>query len=201
MGTAFPRLEAYLAGLPSGLDSYLQAEHKASVYHAFFDDTHSLAQHAARLPGPLQDIIARPPPINTWMPECRATALYMALADAHFPDDDAFIAYAYRRNKALISSVAYRVLFKVLRPQAVLAGAASRWERFHRGGVELTSEPRGQSDVALVVSYPAGLVTELLARAYTTAFRGAVEVAGGKHVRFELEEVTDTHARFRGSWT
>ena len=195
------RLEAYLRDLPGGLDAYPAVEQKAAVYHTFMDKHLRIADHADRLPPVVRALVERPAPLNTWIPEAHATAFYMALADVFFPEDTAFVAFAQRKNRELLESVVYRVLFKLLSPARVAVGGAARWHTFHRGGVDLAitiAPDRNEADVSM--SFPPMLVNPLMARCYATAFTAAIEAAGAVGPGFEMTESTSTTARFHGRW-
>jgi hypothetical protein len=199
--SSFPHLDAYVARLPNGFDSYPQAELKASVLHNFFgDDKKLLSHHASKLPAPVRALIEKLPAESAWVRECHATGLFMALIDAELHGEDAFIDFAYRKNKKLLDSIAYRILFRVLRPRTVVNGAVSRWDVFHRGGVTLELVDVADDAASIRLRYPAHLVPPVMARAYTTAFRAAIELAGAKGCSVDLVASDDASATFVARW-
>lgn len=191
-------LNAYIAGLPNGLDSYPDHLQKAAVFRQFIAEQ-PLQIHLDLLPAVLRGLIRSPPPVGTWMPEVHATAGYLALRGLLFESDALFVDYAYRMNRRLLEGPIYWVLFKLLSPEKVVRAAESRWGQMHRGiGLTMTfPEPRV---AAATMTFPAGLVPDVITRCYATAFRAAVEVAGGRNVAFELVKSQPTAAEYRGRW-
>lgn len=192
-------LDEYLAALPRGLDSFADHVQKAAVVRHFTGGLELLA-HADRLPAPLAAIVRDPPPVTAWVPEVHATALLTALRDLFFTDDESFFRYAYDTNRRLLESAFYRILFKLISPQRVLRGAESRWSQMHRG-MQLSVTRRGDREADVRLVYPPGLLPDVIATAYGTAFRAAVEVAGARGAEFAVVERSRTHTTFRGAWT
>ncbi|MCA9596380.1 MAG: hypothetical protein KC776_23860 [Myxococcales bacterium] len=191
------RLEAYLEALPNGLSSYPTYTQKAAVYRQLVGNLPRLPALDA-LPAELRALVNEPLPVSGWLTEARANALYLALADVRGVSDAQFVDEFYSVNRGVLSSPLYSVLFLVLSPQRLVRGAATRWGSFHRGiRLSIKAQPK-QTTVRM--EYPAELLPEILARAYVTAFQAAVELAGGKHVSFNVAEYTPAHTVFDGSW-
>ncbi len=201
MTRPLPRVDAYLAALPSGVDAYPGCEQKASIFHNTIDDAHSLVPHVDSLPPALRETARRPPPVNTWMREVHGIALSYAVADIYFGrDDDAYLDYIYRRNKDMLGGLLYRALFRIMRPQSMAPMLATRWRQFHRG-VDLVLVPSARNAFEARLTYPAHVVDALRVRSYAMAFRAALEVAGAVGVALEITDVGDTLAMMRGAWS
>jgi hypothetical protein len=194
---ALPRLEAYLESLPKGLDSYADHVLKASFYRQFLDD-HPLLKSAG-FPGELGRLVAQPLPVSSWMSEAHTTAFYMASIDLLGLDDDTFLQAIYRLNVRVLRGPMYRVMMMVISPSLIVRGAESRWNAFHRG-IRLSAEMRGEKGGTVRLVYPTNLYSPLMARAYTMAFRAAIEAAGGKSVEFAVTAYSPTVAEFEGRW-
>lgn len=192
-------MEHYLVSLPLALRSYPTHTQKASVLRQIVGEL-PIAGDAAGLPDELKALAQSPPPVTSWIPEVHATALYLALRDLYFDDDAGFVDYSYRRNRALLESPLYWILFKLVSARALLRQAPGRWAQLHKGvelGVKL--DPKEES-VEIRLNNPPYLVPDLLGRCYATAFTAAIELAGAKDAGFELVESSPSGSLFRGKW-
>jgi hypothetical protein len=194
-----PTVEAYLASLPSGVDSYPECQQKASVFHEFLRDI-ELAPLGPNVPPAIVALVESPPPSTAWLPEVHANAVFLAARARAFADDEAFVRHAYRVNVILLQSPVYAILFRFISPERVLRGATSRWAHFHRG-MELVIDriETGRATVRLV--FPPGLMPPLLGRCYATAFRAAIEAAGGLNTIVELVAFDAVSFECRARWS
>ena len=191
-------VSSYLEALPSDLESYPDHLHKAAIFREFLVglDTAELAE---AVPSELAPLVLTPPPVNAWLPEVHAHAVYIAACDVLFADEAAFVRAAYENNLRLLESPLYNILFKLVSPERVLGGAASRWSKFHRGQ-ELVLDEAGHGRAVVRLVAPMGLTTPLLARCYGTGFRAAIEAAGGAGVKVEVEATGRGGYRFEARW-
>ena len=193
-----PRMNAYLAQLPAGIDSYPDVLEKASVYREYLVGADCDALRLL-LPAALHPLVDAPPPRSAWVPEVHVGALFLALSDM-LGEEEAFLDLAYRANRRLLSGPMYRLLFSLLGPRTILKGAQSRWGHFHRGvtmHVELIDEARGAT---VRLTFPPKLLVPLLFRSYGEAFRAAAEVAGAKEASVRIEAHGDAYVRFAIDW-
>jgi len=202
MPPTLPRMEAYLASLPGSLASYPDCVQKASVYREFirFMPTGALA---GKVPKPVEALVTSPVAAAAWVPEVHVTALYLAISDLELPDEAAFVARAEVANKELLTGPLYRIMMMVASPAYLAKNAESRWNTFHRG-IKMTAEslPQGKSGTAVFrLDYPKALVPELIARANTTAFKAAIEAAGGRGVKVELTRFGPESSTLACSWS
>lgn len=194
-----PRMTAYLAQLPDGVDSYPDVLEKASVYREYLVGVDCEALRRV-LPAALHPLVDAPPPSSAWVPEVHVGALFLALADT-VGEEAAFLELAHRANRRLLGSPMYRLLFSLLGPRTILKGAQSRWAHFHRGvtmQVAFTDEACGAS---VRLTFPPKLLVPLLFRSYGEAFRAAAEVAGAKGVSVHVEAYGDDYVRFAVDWS
>lgn len=159
------RLEAYLASLPAGLDSYPTCAQKGSVVRAFLAG----APQLRNLPEPLRVLASEKPLATSWVPEVHTSALYLALADQHFPRESDFLAYCARRNADLLRSPMYRALLAIGSPAMMLQAIRMAWPLFHRG-TSLAVIEKGPGRARLQMAFPPGVIPELIARGIQTAF-------------------------------
>ncbi|MCU0701793.1 MAG: serine/threonine protein kinase [Myxococcaceae bacterium] len=197
-GRPLARMEAWLAKLPAGLDSYPEATQKGSVVLAFLEGIDPVALEG-RLPAPLAKLLKFRPAPSAWVSEVQATALYLGGAEACFTSDDAFVDFALQTNRKLLAGPLYGMLFRALGLRRVLQGATGRWEHLHRGSrLVMTELVDGRATMHLHT--PANMVPPLLARCSATALHAALEVSGAKSVEVNVVVESDTTLRFEGTW-
>lgn len=193
-----PSVESYLASLPRGLSSYPECTHKGEPLGVWLQ--RSPTRGLARLvPGPVAALLDRDRPTPAWVPDVHANVLYLAMRQAHFADDSAFLAHARACNQAVLETPMNRVLFWAAAPRAILRAAGLRWGSLHRGS---TIDVRvGQdSSATVVLSFPRGLFPELVLRGNATGFAVALENAGARDVEILLRAIEPTRAVFTGRW-
>lgn len=193
----FRRYEAYLAGLPGGLDGHPAAQAKGSLVRAVLEGL--APADAARLPAAVRPLADDPPMESEWVPEARFAALALAVADVRGLPDGDFLAWVRASNRALFRAPAYRLLMLVVSPAAMLRHAGKRWGNWHRGS---TLELLGFADdgARLRLAFPPGLYDGLLLRSYAEAFAAALEGAHAKDPVVLVEEERPGEARYLARW-
>lgn len=195
--SASPSLDAYIASLPHGLDSYAGCQQKAVVLRQFLPG-HLVREVADLVPKSLVSLVEDPPPVTEWVSEVKATAIYLALRDT-MSTEDAFVDFAHTMNRRLMSSPVYRILYALVSPERILRGCAARWGQMHRG-TELRPQRVADGEAILRLSFPQMLVPHVLARAYATAYRAALELSGAKDISVECRDASSTGYTFVASW-
>lgn len=190
---------AYLASLPAGLDSYPECRQKASVVLEFIAAS-PIAGVAERLPQPLADLITRPPLKSSWVPEVHAFAVYLAVADLHFPDESRYIAHWDKVNRALMQHPLYRALFLLASPKMVLHGADRRWQTLHQG-ITLTVDSPRAGEATITLRYPPALMPPLIAKGLATGFHVAIEGSSRNVGKVDLLSYGPTEARYAARWS
>ena len=195
----FRRLREYLASLPAGLDSYSGCTQKGAVVRTFLSGA-PLLRDTAALPAPVRDLVAQRPLATAWIPEVHATALYLALADTHYPREGDFLAYCARRNGELLRSPMYRALLAIGSPTMMFQAMKAGWPLFHRGTtLALVEKSPGKARIRL--AFPPLVVPELIARAYGSAFFVAAEATRLVHdCASELVDFQRDSATYEVSW-
>src|SRR3954468_10098960 len=125
------RMESYLEALSAGLDSHPDCHHKASITRQVLERFPT--DKLPTLPAPLQELVDAPPPSSLWIPEVHATALFLAICDAQFTNDDAYVRYSLDFNRELLRSPLYRVLMFVAVPALLIPQVGKQWGALHRG--------------------------------------------------------------------
>jgi uncharacterized protein (TIGR02265 family) len=187
----------YLAALPRGLGAYPACQQKAGILRTFMTAEMRQCIEAA-VPPELRELLVHPPPVTAWIPEVQATALYLAGRDA-MGSDEAYVDMAYGLNRDLLSGAMYRVLFAFVSPTRVLMGAASRWGQIHRG-TDLRAVTVTRAEAVLRLTGPPNLIPHVMALAYGTAFRAALELAGGKNVVVSCRRDGPEGCTYLASW-
>ena len=189
-----PRLEAYLKGLPRGLDSYPDSQSKASAIRQF---RRLAGAERPRMPDVLESLFHRPPPVSSWFSTVHLQAFKLALTE-HLSEAE-FIRTSYEINRELLSGPLYRVLMLVISPRILVNGAASRWAAVHRGNFTAHVEADERS-AKIELRYPAYLVTPLLAEGIAAGIQAAIDIAGAKDGKMEVVRADATRAWFRSEW-
>jgi Protein of unknown function (DUF2378) len=191
-------LEDYIAGLPAGLDSYLDCQQKASIYRSNLERNGSRIP-LKNLPPVIAQLVIEPLPISSWVATAHAHAYMIAAATYAFSSHEAFLADVVHGTKKLFTGPIYKLLMAVASPQTVVQGASRRWNALQRGtSLELEHIEPGHARV--VLRSPPGLVPSLMARYYAAAFTGVLEVSRAKQRNVQVLGQTPTEARFEARW-
>lgn len=199
MGTMrLETVESYLARLPGGIHAYPECSHKGDALSLWLrgSPTSGLME---LLPREAAAVLASANNLPAWVPEVHATVLYLAIREAHFADDAAFLDHARIRNRALLDTPTNRVLFWVVSPRDMLRAAGPRWNNLHRGST-VNVRIRGDSSAEVDLTFPAHLLPEVVLRGNAVGFAIALEKTGASEVVVEVREVEPTRARFRADW-
>lgn len=191
-------VESYLASLPRGLASYPECMHKGEPLAVWLRRTPT--REVSRIvPQQVAQLLDRDRPVPTWVPEVHANVLYLAMREAHFSEDGAFIAHARECNRAVLETPTNRVVFWAATPRAILRAAGLRWGSLHRGSAMEVRVARDNS-AEVVLSFPRGLYPELVLRGNATGFALALENAGARDAEVQLRAVEGSRAIFTGRW-
>jgi hypothetical protein len=193
---AYPRLAAYLAQLPDGLDSHPRCQAKASTLRSFLAHWR-LDAPPKGTPEPLAALIRDPPQVTEWMSEAQLMALLTLIADRQ-GDDAAFLQGMYEANRGFLTSPWYAALMRVSTPGLLIRGVALRWGAIHRGtSLSAEAAPGG---CRLHFTFPAGLYSDLMLRAYGTAFDAGIAMAGGRDIEVRVAETTPAGVTYELRW-
>jgi hypothetical protein len=193
-----PMVERYFASLPGGASAYPECAHKGETLAMWLSrsPTDGLAE---RLPAPIASLLDARRPFPAWVPEVHASALYLAIREAHFADDDAFVAHARACNRAVLDTPTNRVLFWVAAPRAILRAASVRWGALHRGS-SIEVRITGDTSADLLMTFPPHVFPEIVLRGVATGFTAALENAGARGLVMEVVAVETTRAWFSARW-
>ena len=192
----------YLDVLPGGLDAHPRAQAKGAVMRMAIDDEHLILPRET-LPDALAAYYTTPPTVNEWISEVHFNALMLAVFDAHFAGAGGTMAYErwiLERNRRLLRTPLFRILFAVVSPERLLVGVEKRWAAFRRGS-ELHVVGHTATSAELSFHHPKNLATDLSARGLRVALRAALELAGARDVEMAYALETPELTKFAGRWT
>lgn len=198
MKGSLPLLAGYLESLPRGLDSYPDYQQKASVYRQTFHRRTS-AMLAPLLPPPLARLLTEPLPISAWLPEVHANALFVALYETHYKDEEAFLRDGRETGRRLFTGPLYKILMALTSPALVVRRANTGWTAMHRG-IALDARLAGDKAATVHLTFPRGLTPRVAALSYASAFHAALEAAGAKRVECALARHTAEEALYDATW-
>jgi hypothetical protein len=125
--------------------------------------------------------------------------VHLAILEASFGEERAFLAHAEQCNRAVLQTPTNRVLFWVAAPKAILRAAGQRWSSLHRGSaIEVRVAKDTSAEVDLL--FPPRLFPEVVLRGTATGFLAALENAGARDVQLDLPRVDETRAVFGARW-
>jgi hypothetical protein len=197
----FPTATAYLDRLPHRADSYPETLVKGTVVRSALEDPKYRPRHDG-LPDVVQKLVLDPPLPGSWVPEVHFQALMASIYDTHFATAggiEALEAWTCERNRVIFRSTLYRVLFLVVSPERVFAGAGKRWSIFHRGS-EVDVLDVGQRRASVRLTYPAGIMLDVCVHSYGGAFRAALAAAHAKLGTITCEIESETSTRYEARW-
>ena len=198
MKGSLPLLTEYLEGLPRGLDSYPDCTQKASVYRQAFGRRYA-STLAPRLPTTLARLLTEPEPISAWIPEVHGNALFVALYETTYGDEEAFLRDGRETGRRLFNGPLYKMLMVVTSPALIVRRANVGWTALHRG-IALDPRLTGDRTAQIRVTFPRNLVPRVVALTYASAFHAGLEGAGGKRIECALRAHTAEHAQYDATW-
>lgn len=199
----FPTVASYLERLPRGVASYPECSVKASVFRDALESRALSAEDLSGLPHEVAELVERPPPVVTWIPDVQCLVILTAIRDRHFPSGqaglEAYSNWMYERNRRLLTRPLYRALFLLVSPERLLRGVDRRWGAFRRG-TSLSLVAQGTGWAELLARHPPHLFNESTHYGICGAFRAATEASGGRQVHTETREVKAHEARYVLTW-
>jgi hypothetical protein len=192
------KVEEYLASIPGGIDGYPECMHKGEPLGVWLDGSPT-AGLVEVVPTPVAELLRARDSLPVWVPEVHATVIYLAMREAHFASDAAFLEHAARVNRGVLETPLNRVLFWVASPRSILRGGSVRWGSLHRGSTIEVRTPN-ESSAELTLRYPPHLLPKLIVLGNGTGFKVALENAGAQEIEVSLRAYEPTHAVFYSTW-
>ncbi len=201
MSDGFPSLESYLARLPNGLESYPEMGAKASLVRQIIADS-PFPLASAGLPPALDALVRSPPLAHDWVHEVEFWALSLCIYDRAFAGHGGirlYDAWSYARNRQLLGGPLYRILFAVLSPERLFAGAAQRYATFHRGTV-MSDFQGSKGRAAFRLTTPPDVLPELAHVVLAAAFRAVLDVTGAQGCEVKAHAASPQVVEFMATW-
>lgn len=184
MGGSLPRLEAYLASLPDGLDSFPDCQAKAALFR---ENLKQLPVHElpSSVPARIRTRLLDGDAMTSWVPECEYNAAFLTLLDVHDVSDADAPRVWYRVTAALIASPIYKFALGLFSRERILRGVSAQWGIFHRGTEMEVGGTTERTEFSLVS--PAALMPPVVQRAYGDVMLAVMESCrDGRGVRVEV---------------
>ena len=195
----FPRVDRYLAHLPSGYASYPECYTRASVYRTFTESRSLRHFPWERTPPQIAALLRTPVAHEAWLSEVQVLCAVLAMADHHGLDDEQTLQWFRDANGTLLGSRLHRAALSLASPSLMIRVADNRWHTFHRGtGFGMTQD--GNS-AHVTLRYPPFLYTELVLRGMAEGFRIALSMSRAKNTQVEIVNTTPRSAEYRLTWT
>ncbi len=194
----YPRLAAYLDGLPQGLASYPQCTSKASLPLMLTKGMPAPTPRPQDVPEPLRRYLLSPPS-GMWVPEVESMAISLAIADQYRMTENQHLSWLKSQNRGFFSSLMYRAVMSFFSPAALIPKSPARWAAVHRGSA-LSATFVGPNDVDVFLDFPPRLFPRIALQQLTAVFEAALENSNARASEVMLVDVTDTRGTFHARW-
>ncbi|HWB76931.1 MAG TPA: hypothetical protein VG755_18315 [Nannocystaceae bacterium] len=192
----FPRLAAFVDGLPQGLDSYPEHGTKSALLRSLTTD--ELVGHASSLPAAIAELVRNPPPLSAWVRQTHAHAVVALARDVLFTSDRAFAQHCYDGQRALFSSRIYLLLMRCTSPGRLLTTAEKRWSQFNRGCTIRTDVFAGGAHIW--VDHPPGMFEATSRTALTQALRATLDLSSARSTELTLVDASSEQTELLARW-
>lgn len=192
----FPIASQYLAALPAGEASHPQCLVKGSILRSLLE-TSPVPFPVKELPAFLATLLESPPLPNEWVSEVKFNTLM--LAHEELMPANVFREWVYSRNRRLLSSSLYRILFLVVSPERLLNQMSSRWAAF-RKGTELIIVDRALKHFVVDLRYPSFLYEQRVLANMTVAVTAALDASGAQATQVTVSDIRERSARIDIRW-
>lgn len=143
-----------------------------------------------------------PPLAHDWVHEVEFWALSLCIYDRAFAGHGGirlYDAWSYARNRQLLGGPLYRILFAVLSPERLFAGAAQRYATFHRGTV-MSDFQGSKGRAAFRLTTPPDVLPELAHVVLAAAFRAVLDVTGAQGCEVKAHAASPQVVEFMATW-
>ena len=191
----FAALDAYVAQLPHGWDSYPECTARAAIYRHLLDTSPLPPEAVSQLPPPLAAYVTDPRPVSDWIPEVFSQGILLAILDWHAMDSATSFKWLYRMNKDMLGGRLYQILMSVASPELLMKGTSYRWGALRRGSTFATSPGSGHTYLGKL-TFPPHLFAELGVLAFLPAFQAVLDLSHAKDAKVSLATHSATEADF-----
>lgn len=196
----FPRVAAYLAGLPDGLDSHPTCLAKGTLVRTFVSGLAPDRVKGAGLPPAIEALLAVLPANSAWLSEVQTWAGIYAFADLQELTGWKWDGWVRAKNLELYTNPVLRLVMNFTSPSLAVPLASAYWGTVHRGS-RLSVLEKAADRATLSLDYPPRLFDETAARALGIAFGCAFELSHAKTRSLAFDGWTPTRSLYRASWS
>ncbi len=194
----YPRVDAYLAALPAGIESYPECRVKSETLRDLLERL--ILADVQQSPIDLATLACNE---TVWLPEVQANTLLLLGRDTIFASDAAFMAWSRENMLRLWSRPTYRLLMYLAPPEEAALGAAKRWSTFHTGSW-LAASPMarrgGRHTITLTLTVPPRLFDAYLLDYLGVVYETVLDSTRANDGKMQVRPLTDTKAEFLASW-
>jgi hypothetical protein len=193
----YPQLAEYLLQLPAGIASYPECTSRGTLVVSAIEG-HDVAQLPEGLPPEILALLDKPPLPGTWVPAVYSDAVFYALVDTFYPDENEMLRWTTERTLRTAKSKMYRALTRVAGPTMLLRMVGKTHGMFQRGTtMHASAAPQGMD---LRLEHPPYLHGGFNHRSNTAMIDALLRLTAASDVRVEMSESTPTHAEYRARW-
>lgn len=201
MPTPIPRMSAYLAPLPNGLESYPACMVKGAVARPFLAGALTPAQVAeAGLPPPVAALLREAPLNSAWIPEVELWSALAAVVELRGFDDQAALDWFAQRDEEALTNPVLRLVMRFSSVEFLLPLSSGYWSMTHKGSKLEVERPSAQEAI-IHLDYPPNLFDQNVAKLLTQAFAVPLRLSRATSVAVSLDDWKPTRATFRGKWS
>jgi hypothetical protein len=169
----YPRMAAYLKGLPEGEDSYPRCQVRTSLCVTQLNGMPIPHPAAASVPEPAARLLAGPLP-TTWMPEVELMAMVHFIADHYQMDEPTQMRWMQEQNAKFYRTSMYSAAAMAVTPEFLIGQFSPRWAEVHRGS-EITARLISPKEGELVLRFPPLLFDTRLLHLHGWAFENGIQ--------------------------
>ncbi len=195
----YPRVSAYVASLPDGLESHLECTCRADVPNSVrrqlpeaFDGKGMSSEARQRLLAEWSD--------DEWIPDVLNVTLRLMCRDRACKSDEEYLGRTLDFAGQVFQRPIYRALMHLLSPTLTLLGIEKRWGAFRRGTTIASTGRRQDGTAELTVGYPPFLYPRLMSETMGMTFRAGMTAARAKNLTVDLSAHSATESRYLLAW-
>ncbi len=192
--------QEYIDGLPEGLASYPDCRTRGSLVRAITDSHPCERLRAASIADELRPLLSPQLPVSALIPEVHYVAFVCLFYELEFDSWAEFETFWLNRNTRLAKNIAYRALFNAIGPKNLVKFVGIRVSHFKKGPISMKARECENRKAIVRLEGPPLLYPDLIADAWTIAFKAFVAAAGGKDVEANRRAVSDTITDFHLEW-
>ena len=194
----WPRVDAYLASLPDGIESHPTCQTKSALIRSALKVRPVEGRSLAGLPPVVAEMLENPPPATQWVGTVPHFTAQLAIGDLHDLQPHDYDEFWYAHMKRLMTGPVYSTFFRLISPSYLVRTSTMRWSQFYRGWhVEVKPVDAG---LDLRLRYPTHLLPPEAVQGFRGVWQAMIDVARSSKGRAELldHDAHGAHYMLRG---